>query len=280
MIDNYKKITKKNTKTFYYSTIFFRKEIKEKVFLLYSFVRIIDDFVDKNPPDKKKFNFYKKEIQNCLLKNKKSKINIINDISQLIKNLKAEKILLDYLITQEKELTKKIYQSYEEFNNFIYGVAGTIGLIMVKIINLPKKTYKDAINLGKSLQIINNVRDIYEDYLRKKIYIPEKFLKKFNLNYKNFLLEKNNKELNNLIIFLINQAFKLEKKSQHSYKFFNKKDLFPVLIARNFYFNIAKKILKNYQLIFHKNKLKPSFLEIIIIIIKSYFQTYVFIKKN
>lgn len=275
MIKNsYRLITKRNTITFYYSTIFFRKKIKKNVFLLYSFVRIIDDFVDKNPPDKKIFFIYKKEIKSYFIKNKKSKIKIINDICQLIKLINAKDIFFQYLNTQENEMRIKKYKSFKQFDQFIYGVAGTIGLLIAKILNLPKKTYQDAINLGKSLQIINNVRDLNEDFLNNKIYIPESWMKKYKLNQNNFLKKENTLKLKKLIKYILNKAFLLEKKSQKSYYLFNKKDLFPILIAKNLYFNIAKKILKNHILIFKKYKLKPNFLEVIFIIIKSFIETY------
>ncbi|MCX7956234.1 MAG: squalene/phytoene synthase family protein [Patescibacteria group bacterium] len=277
---NYQKITKKNTKTFYYSTVFFPKKIKEKVFLLYSFVRIIDDFVDKKNPDKKNFYLYKQELKNLIEKNKRSKIKIINDIGKLIKENKIKKEIYDYLKTQEKELIIKKYKKIKDFNQFAYGVAGTIGIIMAKLLKLPKNTYKDAKNVGISLQIINNVRDIYEDYKIKKFYLPEELLKKYNLNHKNFLKKENENKLNQIIYYLIKKSFLLEKKAKKSYKFFKKNILFPIKIAISLYQDIAKKIVKNPKLIFHKEKLKITKFQILKTIINNFLIIYGFNRKN
>lgn len=201
----YRKITKKYTKTFYYSTLFFPKDIRDKIFLLYSFVRIIDNFVDKKNPDKKNFFIYKNELINFVENNKKSKIKIINDFGELIKAYNLKKEVYDYLFTQEKEIKIKKYKTFKDFLDFTYGVAGVIGIMIAKILELPKNSYEYAKKLGQSLQIINNIRDIYEDSKLKKIYIPEEILIKFNLSQKNFLKKENRKNLN----LLINYFFKL-----------------------------------------------------------------------
>lgn len=280
MKNNYQFITKKHTKTFYYSTLFFPKNIKNDVFLLYSFVRIIDDLVDKKNPNKKTFYLYKNSLKEFLKNNKKSKIKIINDIGILIKKFNLKKEIFDYLKTQEKEITLKKYKTIKEFKNFIYGTAGTIGIMMAKILNLPKNSYQDAKSFGESLQIINNIRDIWEDYKRNRIYIPEELLKKYNLNHKNFLLKNNRKKFYLLIKYLIKKSFQLFEDSKKSFKFFNNNIFLPIKIAYEIYFYIAKKIKNNPELIFNKKKLKPNILIIFFIILKNFFLIYGFNKKN
>lgn len=276
----YQALTKKHTKTFYYSTFFFPKKTRNEIFLLYSFVRIIDNFVDEKKPKVKKFYLYKKNLNALLTKNKKSNIKIVNDFAYLVKKYNLNKEINDYLNTQEKEMKIKKYKTEKEFNLFTYGVAGTIGLMIAKILNLPQKTYKSAIRLGQSLQIINNIRDVYEDYQRKKIYIPEETLKKFNLNQKNFLDKKNYKKLKEAINYLINKAFHLKNDAKKDFKYFKKQDLLPIVIATDLYTTIAKKIEKNPKLIFQKEKLKPTIIQIIKIIIKNFILVYGLNKKN
>ena len=276
----YQNLTKKYTKTFYYSTLFFPKKLREEIFLLYAFVRIIDNFVDEKIPDKKNFYLYKKELDKTLNKGKKSAIKIINDFSQLVKKYKLNKEINEYLNTQEKEIKLKKYKTEKEFNLFTYGVAGTIGLMMAKILNLPKKTYSSAQKLGQSLQIVNNIRDIYEDYQRKKIYIPEEILKKFNLNQKNFLKNRYFQQLKKLINHYINKALKLYHQAKKDFKYFPNQYLFPISVACDLYLNTARKILKKPKLIFNKEKLSPNTFELVKIIFTKFFLIYVFNKKN
>lgn len=280
MNNQYEKITKKNTKTFYYSTIFFPNNIKNKVFLLYSFVRTIDNLVDSKKPKTKNFYFIKKEFFSSLKAKKKSKLKVVNDFLALVKEKKLEKEILDYLRTQEKELKVKKYKKIKDFNDFTYGVAGTIGIMMAKILDLPKKSYQSAKKLGQSLQIINNVRDIFEDFQRGKIYIPEELLNKYQLNHKNFLDIKNREKLYQVIKELLLKAKNLQEQAKKDFKLFNKKKLLPIKIACDLYNLIAKKIAKNPELIFSGKKLKPNFFEIISLIVKNFLFIYVFNKKN
>lgn len=276
----YRKITKKYTKTFYYSTLFFPKDIRDKIFLLYSFVRIIDNFVDKKNPDKKNFFIYKNELINFVENNKKSKIKIINDFGELIKAYNLKKEVYDYLLTQEKEIKIKKYKTLKDFLDFTYGVAGVIGIMIAKILELPKNSYEYAKKLGQSLQIINNIRDIYEDSKLKKIYIPEEILIKFNLSQKNFLKKENRKNLNLLINYFLNYAFKIQDEAKTYFKYFDKKILLPIKIATDLYKNIGLKISKNPEIIFNKSKVKPGKLEILFIIIKNFIFIYGLNKKK
>jgi hypothetical protein len=44
-------IFKQGSVTYYYSSLFFRGQVKKDVFALYSYVRVIDDIVDTTSPD-------------------------------------------------------------------------------------------------------------------------------------------------------------------------------------------------------------------------------------
>lgn len=84
---------------------------------------------------------------------------------------------------------------------------------MSNIIGLPKKVYKDAVLLGESMQIINCMRDIVEDYQMGRIYIPVEDLEKFGLSVDNFLNKKNRNKLKDVINFQLQRGLlNLEKK--------------------------------------------------------------------
>lgn len=273
----YSQVIKKHSKTFYFSSLLFPKEIREKIFLLYAYVRIIDDLVDEtNEKNKVKFKKYKNLTLN-LIKGKKEKYapKIIKDFVKMAKKYDFDKEVIDYLKTQEVEVTKKRYKNKEEFLKFCYGVAGTIGVMIAKIINLPKKTFKDAVKLGVSLQIINNVRDIFEDYQRFKIYLPEDLLKKYKISHNNFIKKTNRERLYKAVYDLIGKAKKLKEEAKSSFKFFKKRELLAIKTAVDIYFKIAEKIEKNPEFIFNKKILKPSLIEIVLIIIKNYFNIFI-----
>ena len=50
---------KKSSKTFYYSTLFFPRNLRPDVYKLYAFVRTADDLVDTLPQDREAFYQFK-----------------------------------------------------------------------------------------------------------------------------------------------------------------------------------------------------------------------------
>ena len=59
---------------------------------------------------------------------------------------------------------------------YSYRVAGTVGLMMAKILNVKKQNaLKAAINLGIAMQLTNIARDVVEDNIKNRTYIESNF---------------------------------------------------------------------------------------------------------
>jgi phytoene synthase len=276
----YEEITKKNSKTFYYSTLFFPKEIKKKVFLLYAFLRTTDDLVDQKKPNFKKFYQYKKDFNDAYF-GKKVNNQLISDFVKLVKEIDAKNLIDDYFKSQEIDLKNKNYKTYQDLEKFLYGVSEVVGLLMAKILKLPKNSYPLAKKLGKAMQIINIIRDIGEDYQMGKVYIPQEDFKKFKVNIDNFFKAKNlSQNEKDLIDFELQRAFNLYKEAEFGYKYFDKKNLLPVKIAADLYFVLGKKIEKRKNLIFNNKKIRLSIIDIIYIVFKNIFLIYGLNKRN
>jgi len=252
---NYAKIVKNYSKTFYYSSLFFPKEIREEVFLLYSFVRRIDNLVDRKNSNLEEFNEFEKEFDEAW-NGKDLKNNLLRDFIFLAKKRNFPKAWIkDFFQAQKLDLKKKTYKNFKELQKYTYGVAGTVGLFMAKILNLPKNTYANAIKLGQAMQIINCCRDILEDYSLGRVYLPEEDFKKFGLNYSNFLRKEKYQRLASLLRLEIKRAFEIENQARKSFVFFkNKRSLFAVKTAADLYHKIGEKILKNPKIVLSQKK--------------------------
>lgn len=62
------KIFQKGSQTYFWSSIFFPKKIFQKVAILYAFVRLFDDFVDRIPQDRAGFDRFEREYRKALTK--------------------------------------------------------------------------------------------------------------------------------------------------------------------------------------------------------------------
>ena len=89
-------------------------------------------------------------------------------------SLKIIHDLFDGIRSDIKEKVK--FNSKRELLIYSYRVAGTVGLMMAKILRVNKKSsLMSAIDLGIAMQLTNISRDVIEDLKNKRSYINENF---------------------------------------------------------------------------------------------------------
>ena len=166
----------KYAKSFNWAGFFLPKKIYLKCSNLYDFCRTIDNIADdEGEIDTKKNNFL----------NFKNKFNnqdygdpIIKNMWSLIKEYGiSTKIINDLFDGVETDLKHKVQIiSKKELIIYSYRVAGTVGLMMAKILNVKdKNSLKSAIDLGIAMQLTNISRDVVEDSKNNRFYISHNF---------------------------------------------------------------------------------------------------------
>ena len=255
-----KKILSKYSKTYSNATLFFPKKIRNDIRILYAFVRTADNFVDSQVPDKKGYLKYKKEYETGISQNK-----IILDFIELKKRTKIKDEWVDtFFKSMQQDFTKKIYKNQKEVDEYCYGSAEVIGLMIARILDLPKESYVYAKALGNYMQRVNIIRDINEDIKYSRTYIPQDDLTKFGLSSlnKEYVI-KNKKAFKLLIdkqIEYANEKYLIAKKG---YKYIPKESLPAIKTAGDMYKHTLDKIQKN-PLIIYKKKVKPSKTRVIV----------------
>ena len=169
-------LLKKHAKSFYWASFFLSKKIFDKCSFLYNFCRTLDDIVDnENKLEIKKENFlkFKKDFINKDLKNPiiKGMWSIID--SEMI----SKKVVIDLFDGVGTDLEEKVkINSKKDLLVYSYRVAGTVGLMMSKILKVKnKEALKGAIDLGIAMQLTNIARDVCEDKERNRQYIKPDF---------------------------------------------------------------------------------------------------------
>jgi phytoene synthase len=215
-------------KSFNWAGFFLPKKTYLKCSALYDFCRVADNIADSNEAiEIKKIKFL--DFQNDF-NNKKFDDPIIKNMWQLINEfdipLKVVHDLLDGInsdIQQSIKLLKK-----KDLLLYSYRVAGTVGLMMAKILRVNKKnSLKSAIDLGIAMQLTNISRDVIEDLNIGRSYI--------DLNFEE-----------------IRSTIKLSE-SYYENSFYSIKEIpftfrFAILVARRVYRKIGYKILKKQNL--------------------------------
>lgn len=75
------------------------------------------------------------------------------------------------------------YATWEELEVYCYRVAGTVGEMMAPILGCTdSRAIAHAVALGKAMQLTNILRDIREDFLRGRVYLPQDELRRFGVS--------------------------------------------------------------------------------------------------
>ena len=219
-------------KSFSWAGFFLPKETYKKCSSLYDFCRVVDNIADDNEEienKEKKFSkfendFNKKNFDNIIIKNMWGLIEEFNI---------SLKVVEDLLIGIKSDIKNRVkLNSKKDLLIYSYRVAGTVGLMMAKVLRVTKKSsLKSAIDLGIAMQLTNISRDVIEDSKNNRFYI-----------------NKNFEEISSTI----NLAETFYENSFYSIKDIPISFRFSILVARRVYRKIGYKILKtknleNYQ---------------------------------
>ncbi|MDA7577395.1 squalene/phytoene synthase family protein [Candidatus Pelagibacter sp.] len=220
-------------KSFNWAGFFLPKQTYLKCSALYDFCRVADNIADSNEAiEIKKIKFV--DFQNNF-NNQKFNDPIIKNMWQLIREFNIPlKVVHDLLDGISSDIQKNIKLSKKkDLLLYSYRVAGTVGLMMAKILRVNKKSsLKSAIDLGIAMQLTNISRDVVEDLSFGRSYI--------NLNFEE-----------------IKSTIKLSE-SYYENSFYSIKQIpftfrFTILVARRVYRKIGNKILKKQNLENYKN---------------------------
>ena len=165
-------------KSFNWAGFFLPKTVYEECSSLYDFCRYVDNIAD----DQGEIGQKLAELENFHNKFKKKETNdkILKDLWQLIEKYKIPTVIIDDLFSGVKsDLRKNVeINSNKELLIYSYKVAGTVGLMMARILRVKKKNaLLGAIDLGIAMQLTNISRDVIEDQNNNRRYINANFEK-------------------------------------------------------------------------------------------------------
>ena len=250
-------LLKKHAKSFYWASFFLSSDVFYKCSYLYNFCRTLDDIVDdSNKLEVKKEIFlkFKKDFEN-----KDPNNQIINDMWSIINSENiSKKIVLDLFDGIETDLEEKVeITSKKDLLVYSYRVAGTVGLMMSKILKVnTKESLRGAIDLGIAMQLTNIARDVCEDKKRNRRYIKSDFSSIRKTIYESEIFyQKSFKSISSITI-----------RSQ-----------FSVIVARRIYKKIGDYILKQKN-IENYNKAGKIYVPLFEKVIQTFLSIFDFVK--
>ena len=224
-------------KSFNWAGFFLPKNTYHDCSKLYTFCRVLDDLVDEQSSlelRSEKFNKIKEVFEKGYKEaNDREKLIGQNEYDLIVKNMiiiadknNIKKIILDDLIEGvSSDLKSKVYlRSVKDLLVYSYRVAGSVGIMMAKILNVnDTRSLKGAIDLGIAMQLTNIARDVIEDKKMNRQYIKPDF--------------ENIEATLKLADMFYESSFTSIKNIPFKYKF-------AIIVARRVYRQIGRKILK------------------------------------
>jgi len=268
-----KNMTRAYGTSYFISTYFFPKTLRERTWVIYAFVRYPDEIVDNQEKDagiaREKILEWKNEWQQTY--NGSITVNpVLRANATLWKecNIPFEysDIFLDAML---QDTNKNRYNSYSELESYMYGSATVVGYMMSYIIGFKDGALPYAKALGEAFQLTNFLRDIKEDLTRGRIYIPTDEMLKYNVTEFDFHSEKMSAQMKDLIMYQIKRNEDLYSQALKGIPMLHKSGRRAVRIALYLYKEILEQIKKDPERIWQE-RVRVSKLRKLYLIIKHF----------
>lgn len=249
-------IHKRYGKSFYFGTKLMTPDFRDAICILYAFFRLPDEYIDTQYKDQKelalkKLSEWKENWGKCY---RGEDYHATGDELKVLRSAKyifdKYKIPFEYseafISAMIQDTSKTDYQTYKELEDYMYGSASVVGLMMVYIVadeDKKQAALEYAQALGEAFQMTNFLRDIFEDVKeRDRVYLPIEDMQKFGVTKQDLLNRNLNQNFIDLMKFEIERTQALYKKADLGLKFLPRREAKAIKVARVLYSKIIDKI--------------------------------------
>lgn len=164
-------VTKSYSTSFALATKMLAPSIRSDIYNIYGFVRFADEIVDTfHEYDKANlFNAFEKDMEKAI-EDRISLNPILNSFQHTYHKYDIPHHLVEaFMKSMRMDLSKKNYETFDEYREYIYGSADVVGLMCLCVfVNGDKEKYEElkesAMALGSAFQKVNFLRDLKADY--------------------------------------------------------------------------------------------------------------------
>lgn len=148
-------------------------ERRRAIHAVYAFCRVVDDIADGAAPVPEKLRFLREWRREIDRLHRAPETPIGRELSRATSLFKLPldecHALLDGMETDSAERVRLARDS--DLSLYCRRVAGSVGTLSVHIFGTPKAR-SFALDLGRTLQLVNILRDVDEDAARERVYVP------------------------------------------------------------------------------------------------------------
>ena len=202
--------------SFYYAFLFLPPHRRAAITAFYAFCREVDDVVDEvlDPSvAAQKLHWWQMEVQSSFAGNAQ------HPVMKALMPLTADfgitaQHLQDVIAGCQMDLNQTRYLDFAGLQRYCHLVAGVVGEVAARIFGQSQEeTTHYAHQLGLAFQLTNIVRDVGEDALRGRIYLPVNELQQVEVSAKDILERRDSPAFQALMSFQYERAQGLYEKA-------------------------------------------------------------------
>ncbi len=240
---------KEHSKTYYFSTSLFPKEVRPHVHALYAFMRYADEIVD-NPGtttlDEQlgDLEAFEEETLAAVAGEHAPPNPVLRAFANtaLARDI-GPGLIGAFMKSMKMDTGVFRYPAYEDLEEYTYGSAAVVGLMMCRVVGVSdERATPHAEALGVAMQLTNFLRDIAEDWARGRVYLPLEDLERFGYAEEELGRGVVDGRFVGLMRFEISRARALYEVADEGMRYIPRGRRYPVVVARRLYEAILGRI--------------------------------------
>jgi len=190
---------------FYYAFYLLPKPKRDGLAALYAFMRLVDDVADEGNDLAAKqrgladwraalddaVTGEERLVDGSTALNSATPSGATEVLPALVDTMQRYKMpsryLHDLISGAEMDLTLRSYPTFDRLREYCYRVAGTVGLTCTHVFGFHDPRALDlAEKLGLAFQLTNIIRDVHDDFVLGRVYLPEEDLARYGVSPQDF----------------------------------------------------------------------------------------------
>jgi phytoene synthase len=247
--------------SFYYAFLFLPKQRRAAITAFYAFCREVDDVVDETTDPgvaATKLAWWQTEVSSAYAG--KPTHPVMQALMPLAAEFKIEPRHLHAIIDGcQMDLEQTRYLDFPGLQRYCHLVAGVVGEVSAQIFGqTDPDTTRYAHTLGLAFQLTNIIRDVGEDALMGRIYLPVNELQQFDVKAHEILKRTYSDRFTALMRFQAERAHRYYDQAMAMLPAADRRAQKPGLMMASIYRTLLREIeADNFQVLHQRNSLTP-----------------------
>lgn len=216
---------------------------------VYAFCRVVDDIVDA-PGDaatkQDRLAHWRGEIAAC--ETGRSRDVLTQELGWAVRQFGIPcRYIAELIDGVARDVTRPPIATADDLLAYCYGVAGTVGLISLRIFRLEEtpEARAAALALANAFQLTNILRDLHEDAAMGRCYLPQEDLIRFGVVADDLTNRGGTAQVARLIAFEGERAERFFAAAWHGFNGATADQLRPARVMSAFYYALLRRIRRD-----------------------------------